>query len=156
MVPVCKPIVACRERHLGYRYDFQTNYKSGSNYVEQLSSHGIDLKKTTQGLDLDDVHPELAAAAINSEEAIIQVDGKTIVADIDEIDHNKVELACDGDGCVLIPDDGNPYNDIVVSDDDVAQSSHGIELHRTAEGLDLRNVHPEIAAAAINPHEALI
>ena len=103
MVPGCKPIVACRQRHLEYRYDFQKNYKSGPNYVEQLSSHGIDLNKTTKGLDLDDVHPELAAAAINSDEAIIQVNGKTIVADIDEIDHNKVELAYDEDGFVLIP-----------------------------------------------------
>ena len=24
-----------------------------------------------------------------------------------------VELACNDDGCALIPDDGNPYNDVI-------------------------------------------
>lgn len=31
---------------------------------------------------------------------------------MDQIDTEKVELACDSTGCTLIPDDGNPHNDI--------------------------------------------
>ena len=59
-------------------------------------------------------NPELAAAAISPTEAVIQHLGKTIVVPIDRIDPDKVELACDDDGCALIKDDGNPHNDIIV------------------------------------------
>ena len=31
-----------------------------------------------------------------------------------KVDPDKVEPACDDTGCVLIPDDGNPYNDVNV------------------------------------------
>lgn len=57
---------------------------------------------------------ELAAAAVSPTEAVIQVDGESIIAPIAHIDPDKVELACDDTGCALIPDDGNPYNDIIV------------------------------------------
>ena len=33
---------------------------------------------------------------------------------MDSIDEEKVELACNDHGCALIPDDGNPTNDIHV------------------------------------------
>lgn len=35
---------------------------------------------------------------------------------IDSIDTDKVELECDGEACYLVPDDGNPLNDIVPGD----------------------------------------
>ena len=57
---------------------------------------------------------ELAAAAVSATEAVIQHDGQSFVAPIDQIDPDAVELACNDDGCALIPDDGNPYNDIIV------------------------------------------
>ena len=69
-----------------------------------------------------DVHPELAAAAVSPHEAVIQVDGETIIAPLSSIDPSKVELACDDTGCTLIPDDGNPHNDI-----HPGHSHHGVE-----------------------------
>mmetsp|Transcript_40322 Transcript_40322/g.52799 ORF Transcript_40322/g.52799 Transcript_40322/m.52799 type:complete len:144 (+) Transcript_40322:1058-1489(+) len=44
---------------------------------------------------------------------------------MDEIDPDAVELACDDDGCALIPDDGNPYNDIIVE----GMDHHGHDPH---------------------------
>ena len=64
------------------------------------------------GLD-PSINPELAAAAINNNEVVLQANGKTIIAPMNKIDLNKVELACNDDGCVLIPDDGNPNNDVM-------------------------------------------
>jgi len=43
----------------------------------------------------------------------VQYEGQTIIAPIVNIDTDKVELACNDDGCVLIPDDGNPLNDVI-------------------------------------------
>ena len=60
------------------------------------------------------VDPEIAAAAVSPYESVVQVDGKSHVVDMDAIDPDKVELACNEDGCVLIPDDSNPYNDLQV------------------------------------------
>ena len=34
------------------------------------------------------------------------------MAPFDAINADAVELACNEEGCALIPDDGNPYNDI--------------------------------------------
>lgn len=61
----------------------------------------------------DDIHPELKAAAISPTEAVIAYKGKLITAPMDQIDPDRVELDCLGDDCVLIPDDGNPFNDII-------------------------------------------
>jgi len=36
---------------------------------------------------------------------------------MDAIDPLAVELACNDDGCVLIPDDANPENDIIVTNE---------------------------------------
>ena len=36
---------------------------------------------------------------------------------MDAIDPFAVELACNDDGCVLIPDDDNPHNDIIVNNE---------------------------------------
>lgn len=161
-------MVKCKKCKLEYRYDFKKNSRGlssrGSRYEansgnarDASSSHGIELKRTTDGLDLDYVHPELAAAAINPHEAIIQIDGRTIKANFNDIDVDKVELACNDEGCVLIHDDGNPYNDIILPNQDGVKSSHGFELNKTTGGLkNLKHVDPEIAKAAINPHEAII
>ena len=77
------------------------------------STHGMALKEVGGHVPvLPGTEPELAAAAINPAEAVIQHNGRTIIAPIDQIDPDKVELACNMDGCALIPDDGNPLNDI--------------------------------------------
>ena len=59
------------------------------------------------------VDPELAAAAITPREAVIQIRDEAYAAPFLDINVDKVELACDTTGCALIPDDGNPHNDIV-------------------------------------------
>ena len=53
-------------------------------------------------------------AAVSQHEAVIQVNGDSFIVPIDKINPDKVELACNDDGCALIPDDGNPYNDVLV------------------------------------------
>lgn len=78
-----------------------------------MSTHGYELYKTGGNIDLPDhIDPELAAAAVSPHDAVIQIDGKSIVAPMEHIDTTKVELACDETGCALIPDDGNPHNDV--------------------------------------------
>ena len=71
------------------------------------SSHGFKLHVTGDGLKEDhpDVHPEIAAAAVNPHEAVIQIGGDSILAPFEDIDHEKLELACNSEGCALIPDD---------------------------------------------------
>ena len=83
------------------------------------SSHGFKLHVTGEGLKegQTDVNPMIAAAAVNPHEAVIQVNGDSILAPFHEIDPKKVELACNKDGnCALIPNDGDPSNDLMVSD----------------------------------------
>ena len=136
------------------------------SYGAPQSTHGIKLNITGGHAPTSPyADPELAAAAINPHEVVIQVDGKSIFAPIDEIDPNKVELACDDTGCALIPDDGNPYNDIHPVG---GKSSHepSYSAPKSTHGIDLPLVggnsyvpygtDPEIAAAAVNPHEAVI
>ena len=130
----CKDLLSCRGTQLRYAYDFGAGSQGGyqepqqsgyqqeqqsSGYAEvqsapKLSSHGYELFKTGGNIDLPDhIDPELAAAAVSPHDAVIQIDGKSIVAPMEHIDTTKVELACDDYGCALIPDDGNPHNDIV-------------------------------------------
>ena len=80
-----------------------------------VSSHGMELNMVGGHADVAaGTAKELAAAAVSSTEAVIQHDGQSFVAPIDQIDPDAVELACNDEGCALIPDDGNPYNDIVL------------------------------------------
>ena len=101
---------------------------SHNHYEDPMySTHGIELNVTGGNVDvLPGTNAELAAAAVSPTEAVIQVDGQSIIAPMDHIDPDKVELACDDTGCALIPDDGNPYNDIIVNDSYAApmQSSY--------------------------------
>ena len=87
---------------------------------EPLSSHGMELYKTGGHVKpAYQVDPELAAAAVSPHEAVIQVGDRSITAPFDHIDTDKVELACYKDGaCALIPNDGNPYNDITLTPND--------------------------------------
>jgi len=80
------------------------------------SSHGFKLHVTGDGLkgDAEGVHPEIAAAAVNPHEAVIQIGGDSILAPFEDIDHEKLELACNAEGCALIPDDGNSDNDLII------------------------------------------
>lgn len=64
----------------------------------------------------EEVHPEIAAAAVNPHEAVIQIGGDSILAPFEDIDHEKLELACNADGCALIPDDNNPDNDLIINE----------------------------------------
>ena len=59
-------------------------------------------------------NPELAAAAVSETEAVIQHEGVSFHAPINQINPDAVELACNMDGCALIQDDGNPENDVIV------------------------------------------
>lgn len=61
------------------------------------------------------IDPEIKAAAYDQESAVIVYQGDAILAPMEHIDPDKVELACNMDGCALIPDDGDPTNDIIVS-----------------------------------------
>lgn len=51
---------------------------------------------------------------MDQESAVIVYNGEAIIAPMEHIDPDKVELACNMDGCALIPDDGDPTNDIHV------------------------------------------
>ena len=88
------------------------------NEEDSSSSHGFKLHVTGDGLKDSnaDVHPEIAAAAVNPHEAVIQLGGKSILAPFEHIDHEKVELACNDEGCALIPDDNNPDNDLIIGE----------------------------------------
>ena len=77
------------------------------------STHGIELPKTGGHVKVsEDVDPEIASAAFDSKQAVIVHEGNAYLAPMDAIDPTSVELACNNDGCALIPDDGNPANDI--------------------------------------------
>lgn len=69
------------------------------------------------------IHPMIAAAAVTPDEAVIQFDGESIVAPVDAIDPATVELACNDHGCCLIPNDGNPHNDIILHPNDASCGS---------------------------------
>ena len=62
-------------------------------------------------------HPELdaelAATALSHNTVAVQIDGKTYEAPMSEVNTDMFEVACDADGCALIPDDGNPHNDLI-------------------------------------------
>ena len=60
------------------------------------------------------VDPEIAAAAYNEHATVVVHEGEAFLAKIDSIDPEKVELAGNSKGLALIPDDGNPHNDIKV------------------------------------------
>ena len=149
-----------------------------------LSSHGYALNVVGGNVQVSpDVHPEIAAAAVSQTEAVIQYNGESIIAPISHIDHTMTELACNDDGCALIPDDGNPYNDVVVAHPDHMQmsdpymdlnhhfhdslhlndanteqfSTHGIELLNVGGNIEVApSVDPELAAAAISETEAIM
>ena len=78
-----------------------------------ISSHGYPLNEVGGNIYVDPrIHPEIAAAAVSPTEAVLQRDGKTTIAPMKDINTDATELACNLDGCVLIPDDNNPHNDI--------------------------------------------
>ena len=97
--------------------DYIPDNHSHSDYIpddHMHSSHGYELNVTGGNTPVaPGTHPELAAAAVNPYEAVIQVNGETIIAPMSEINPNSVELACDDTGCVLIPDDGIASNDLI-------------------------------------------
>ena len=100
---------------------------------QHLSTHGIALNMVGGHAEVPvGTNAELAAAAVSATEAVIQHEGQSFVAPIDQIDPNAVELACNDDGCALIPDDGNPHNDIIVDDKGQApasQPAHQAPVH---------------------------
>ena len=82
-----------------------------------LSTHGFALNEVGGNVPvMPGTDPELAIAAISATEAVIQKDGQTFYAPIDQISTDAVEPACNDDGCTLIPDDDNPENDVVLDD----------------------------------------
>ena len=82
------------------------------------STHGIDLVRVGGHISVDpSIDAKLAAAAISPTECVIQVNGEAIVAKFDQVDTSKVELVCNDKGCALIPNDDNPFNDLIVQDE---------------------------------------
>ena len=83
-----------------------------------------------------------------------------------------VELACNDDGCALIPDDGNPYNDVIPQapqgqyNDGIVDSGHYHEEPMSTHGISLNVVggnvatapgtNPELAASAVTSTESVI
>ena len=101
--------------------DYLPKDDSVKPYVHEedpTSSHGFKLHVTGDGLKNapEEVHPEIAAAAVNPHEAVIQIGGDSILAPFEDIDHEKLELACNSEGCALIPDDQNPENDLIINE----------------------------------------
>ena len=90
------------------------------NFMPELSkgaksTHGIELPQTGGGVKVDkNVDPEIAHAAFDKKQAVIVHEGSAYLAPMDAIDPDAVELACNNEGCALIPDDGNPHNDITL------------------------------------------
>ena len=129
MVYSCAALLSCRDKQLPYRYNFSGSYVEPhhdhandhhDDHHAPQSSHGYALNVTGGHVPDSELpygtHPEIAAAAYNPEEAVLQANGESILVPLGAIDPSKTELACDEDGCVLIPDDGNPHNDIHVGD----------------------------------------
>ena len=85
-----------------------------TNLSAPQSTHGFALNEVGGNVQVAPcVDAEIAAAAVSPTEAVVQYEGQTIIAPIMNIDADMVELACNDDGCVLIPDDGNPHNDVI-------------------------------------------
>ena len=58
---------------------------------------------------------------------------------MDAIDPLAVELACNDDGCVLIPDDDNPQNDIIVTNDKKDVGAQNVAIP-SLDNLDVGHV----------------
>ena len=142
MVSACQNILTHKQCHIGFRYNFGglENLRSEAEFVAHdglgrdihyryeegpQSTHGIKLYRTGGHVAPADpyTNPEVAAASVTPHDSVIQIDGQSHVVPMDKIDAEKVELACNDDGCALIPDDNNPYNDIHV------QGSQTHDLH---------------------------
>jgi len=95
-----------------------------------LSSHGIELPEVGGHVAVSaDIDPELAAAAVTADHAVIIHEGQAFLAPIDAINVDAVELACNDHGCALIPDDGNPHNDIHVHAHEEEHEPHVAETN---------------------------
>jgi hypothetical protein len=88
------------------------------------------------------VDPKLAAASYSGYEAVIQADGVTHIVPYDYIDPSKVELACNLDGVVLIPDDGNSYNDLHVDYNNPNIHYHNGVAHDMGYHTDDKTIGP--------------
>ena len=84
---------------------------SHTSEVHQSSSSGPYDQSKDQLSYKDET--ELKAALHNDHEVRVKVDGENLLVPKDAIDPTKVELECKDDKCYLVPDDGNPHNDIV-------------------------------------------
>lgn len=134
MVGHCAAILNCRDTQLHYDYHFhgsvvpQPYHSHDVHDASHVHAHGVAPPAPTgssHGIDLPVVggnsyvapgtEAELAAAAVDPKTVVLNVNGETIFAPIDSVDTDKTELACNDEGCALILDDGNPYNDIPVS-----------------------------------------
>lgn len=96
-----------------------------THVVPKGGSHGIDLLETGDASHAPtdgDIEAKIAMAAVNETDAVIQEDGKISYLPMENIDPEKVELACDGNGFALIPDDGDSTNDIIVDHSDLNNS----------------------------------
>ena len=96
---------------------FNLDHEMASLYSgdDMFNSHGLDFPVVGGNIDVGpSVAPELAAAAYDENKAVLMHEGEAFLAPFDAINTDAVELACNDDGCVLIPDDNNPHNDLYV------------------------------------------
>ncbi len=106
------------------------------------STHGIDLPLTGGNVPVaPGTNAELAATAVAPNKSVLQVDGQTIVVDHDEIDTNKVEVACNDEGCALILDDGNPHNDLIPDQPDTSIPAPDTHYHDAPHGDHSHDIH---------------
>ena len=81
---------------------------------DEPNSHGVPLPRVGTGIAVINkkIDPLIAAAAVNQYQAVIVIEGASFLAPMEAIDPLSVELACNDRGCALIPEDGNPDNNI--------------------------------------------
>ena len=70
----------------------------------------------------------------------MKIDGEKHLVPIHHVDPTKVELNCEEGRCFLVPDDGNPHNDIVP----------GVNSHGHENGSESQIKPPETPTAPIN------
>ena len=90
------------------------------HHSQEISSFTSDAHLSSpydQTNQLSKDESELAAAQHNKHEVRVRLDGENLLLPKDAVDPSKVELKCDDHhGCYLVPDDNNPYNDVVPDD----------------------------------------
>ena len=83
------------------------------------NSHRIAVPLVGGNISVDPrINKEIARAAYDQDNAVVVLDGKAYIAPMSQINPDAVELVANDDGCALIPDNNNPYDDIYFDPND--------------------------------------